>query len=88
MDMDEGGRPITQGTSEDSTVKAGLESAGAVVKDAVGKARERLAGYREGGLDRVSQDIVGYTRSRPVNALLIATGVGLFVGMLLRRGRE
>jgi len=72
----------------DSSGQAGLGRAGAVVKDVADKAREKLASYREGGLDQVSEDIVDYTRRQPVTAILIAAGVGLLVGMLLRPGRE
>lgn len=72
----------------DSRARAGFERAGAVMKDVTAKAREKLAGYREGGLDQVSEDIVAYARREPVTAILIAAGVGLLVGMLLRPGRE
>jgi ElaB/YqjD/DUF883 family membrane-anchored ribosome-binding protein len=77
-----------QGGAPGETVKAGLERAGVYVKDAVDKTREKMAGYREGGIEQVSQDIVEYARSQPMTALLIATGVGLFVGMLLTLGRK
>ena len=72
----------------DSSVQAGLGRGGAVVKDVADKAREKLAGYREGGLDQVSADIVDYARRQPMTAILIAAGVGLLAGMLLRPGRE
>ena len=39
-----------------------------------------MAAYREGGMEQVSQDIVGYTQSQPMTALLIATGVGVAPG--------
>jgi ElaB/YqjD/DUF883 family membrane-anchored ribosome-binding protein len=42
-----------------------------------------MAGYCEGGIEQLSQDILEYARSQPMAALLIATGVGLVVGMLL-----
>jgi ElaB/YqjD/DUF883 family membrane-anchored ribosome-binding protein len=77
-----------QGGAPGETVKAGLERAGVYVKDAVDKTREKMAGYREGGIEQVSQDIVEYARSQPMTALLIATGVGLFVGILLTLGRK
>ncbi len=90
--------PTTQEAGDASTgpqadapvkkVKAGLERAGVYVKGAVDKTREKMAGYREGGIEQVSQDIVEYARSQPMTALLIATGVGLFVGMLLTLGRK
>jgi len=63
------------------SVKAGFERAGAYVKD-------KMAACRDGGIEQVSQDIVGYTQSQPTTALLIATGVGLVVGMLLILGRR
>jgi ElaB/YqjD/DUF883 family membrane-anchored ribosome-binding protein len=72
----------------DSSVRAGFERAGAAVKDVTAKAREKLAGYREGGLDQVSEDVVDYARRQPVTAILISAGVGLLIGMLLRPGRE
>jgi ElaB/YqjD/DUF883 family membrane-anchored ribosome-binding protein len=58
------------------------------VKDAVDKTRERVAGYREGGIEQVSQDIDQYARSQPKTALLVATGVGLVVGMLMSLSRK
>ena len=71
-----------------STVQAGFERAGAIAKDVAGKARDTVASYREGGFGQVSDDVIEYARRQPVTALLIATGVGLLVGMLLRPGRE
>jgi ElaB/YqjD/DUF883 family membrane-anchored ribosome-binding protein len=47
-----------------------------------------MAGYRDGGVEQLSEDIVEYVRSQPMTALLIATGVGVFVGMLLAPGRN
>lgn len=88
----------TQVTGEASTappaappgkiVAGGRERASAYVKDAVDKTREKMASYRDGGIEQVSQDIVEYARSQPKTALLIATGVGLIVGMLLTLGRK
>jgi ElaB/YqjD/DUF883 family membrane-anchored ribosome-binding protein len=77
-----------QADAPDKTVKAGLERAGVYVKDAVDKTREKMAGYREGGIEQVSHDIVEYARSQPMTAVLIAASVGLFVGMLLTLGRK
>jgi hypothetical protein len=39
-----------------------------------------MAAYRDGGIEQVSQDIIGYTQSPPMTALLIATGVGVAPG--------
>jgi ElaB/YqjD/DUF883 family membrane-anchored ribosome-binding protein len=87
----ESDKPSTQEAGEASTypqadapgksVKAGFERAGAYVKD-------KVTAYRDGAIEQVSQDIVGYTQSQPMTALLIATGVGLVVGMLLNLGRR
>jgi ElaB/YqjD/DUF883 family membrane-anchored ribosome-binding protein len=65
-----------------------FERAGVVVKDAVDKTREKVAEYREKGFEQISQDVAEYTRSQPVPALLMAAGVGLALGMLLRLGRR
>jgi ElaB/YqjD/DUF883 family membrane-anchored ribosome-binding protein len=88
--IQEAGRPSTapQADSPGNRVKVGLERAGAYVKDAVDKTREKVAGYRDGGIEQASQDIVEYARSQPKTALLIASGVGLVVGMLLTLGRR
>jgi ElaB/YqjD/DUF883 family membrane-anchored ribosome-binding protein len=65
----------------DKSAKAAFERVGAYVKD-------KMTAYGDGGIEQVSQDIVGYTQSQPMTALLIATGVGLVVGMLLILGRR
>jgi ElaB/YqjD/DUF883 family membrane-anchored ribosome-binding protein len=70
------------------TVKAGLDRAGALAKDAADKTRDTLADYLDGGVEQLSEDIVKYVRSQPTTALLIATGVGLLVGMLVVLGRK
>lgn len=90
--------PTAQVTGEASTappaappgkiVAGRSERARAYVKDAFDKTQEKVASYREGGIERASQDIVAYVRSQPKTALLIASGVGLVVGMLLTLGRR
>ena len=72
----------------DSDVQAGFQRAGAIVKDVAERARDTVASYREGGVGQVSDDILEYARRQPVTALLIATGVGLLVGMILGPGRR
>jgi ElaB/YqjD/DUF883 family membrane-anchored ribosome-binding protein len=69
-------------------VQASFERAGAIVKDVAERARDTVASYREGGVAQVSDDILEYARRQPVTALLIATGVGLLVGMMLGPGRK
>jgi ElaB/YqjD/DUF883 family membrane-anchored ribosome-binding protein len=56
--------------------------------DAVRRARDKVAEYREGGLERVKQDVTGYTRTQPMTALLIAAGAGLVLGWLSAVGRR
>jgi len=71
------------------TVKVGFDGAGALVKDAADKTRDTLAGYREGEVfAQVLDDIAEIVRRQPLTALLVATGVGLLVGMLLTKGRQ
>jgi ElaB/YqjD/DUF883 family membrane-anchored ribosome-binding protein len=77
-----------QGAALGETVKAGLDRAGGLVKDAADKTRDALAGYRDGGVEQIAEDIAEYVRRQPMTALLIATGVGVFVGMLLVLGRR
>jgi ElaB/YqjD/DUF883 family membrane-anchored ribosome-binding protein len=67
--------------TSDESVQAGLGRAGAYVK-------EKMAGYREGGIEQISEDIAEYTRTEPMMALMIAMGVGLVVGMLLILARK
>jgi ElaB/YqjD/DUF883 family membrane-anchored ribosome-binding protein len=78
----------SQDQKTDSGVHAGFERAGAIVKDVAERARDTVASYREGGVGQVSDDVLNYTRRQPVTALLIATGVGLLVGMILGPGRR
>lgn len=73
-----------QGAALGETFKAG----GDRVKDAADKTLKALAGYREGGVEQLSEDLVEYVRSQPITAMIIATGVGVFVGMLLVLGRK
>jgi ElaB/YqjD/DUF883 family membrane-anchored ribosome-binding protein len=77
-----------QGAALGETVKAGLDRAGDLAKDAADKTLGMLADYRDGGIEQIAEDIVKYVRSQPIAALLIATGVGVFVGMLLVLGRK
>ena len=85
---EEAGRTSTapQAAAPRNTVKVGLERAGAYVKDAFDKTQEKVASYRESGIEQASQDIVAYARRQPKTALLIASGIGLVVGMLLALG--
>ena len=76
-------------------IETGFERAGVLIKDAVDKTREavektreKVTDYRDRGLAEVSQEVVEYTRNQPGTALLIATGVGMLLGMLLALSRR
>jgi ElaB/YqjD/DUF883 family membrane-anchored ribosome-binding protein len=77
-----------QGAALGETVKAGLDRTGALAKDAADKTRDTLAGYRDGGVEQVLEDIAEYVRSQPITALLAATGVGILIGIVLAAGRK
>ena len=66
----------------DKPLKTNVEQVGAYVKEKV------MTAYSDGGIEQVSQDIAEYTREQPLMALLIASGVGLVVGVLLTLGRR
>ena len=68
--------------------REGLEHASEYITDAVAKTQETVTRYRDGGMDLVKKDVVEYTREQPVTALLIATGAGLLLGMLMAVGRR
>lgn len=58
------------------------------VEDTVQQARDKMSEYSEGGIERVKQDVTGYTREQPMTALLIAAGAGLVLGWLSAAGRR
>ena len=74
---------ILQGAALGEAVKAGVDRTDDLIQGTADKALEALASYRDGGVEEIAEDIVEYVRSQPMTALLIATGVGVFVGMLL-----
>jgi ElaB/YqjD/DUF883 family membrane-anchored ribosome-binding protein len=85
---DEGDKPLpnTEKMGEagalGKSVKTNVEQVGAYVKEKV------MTAYSDGGIEQVSQDIAEYTREQPLMALLIASGVGFVVGVLLTSGRR
>ena len=68
--------------------KGYVDGAREYLGDAVEQARDKVAEYRDGGMDKVRHDVVGYTRQQPVTALLIAAGAGLVLGWLSTAGRR
>jgi ElaB/YqjD/DUF883 family membrane-anchored ribosome-binding protein len=65
-----------------------VEEAREYIGDAVQQARDKVSEYRDGGVERMRHDVVGYTREQPMTALLIAAGAGLVVGWLSALGRR
>jgi ElaB/YqjD/DUF883 family membrane-anchored ribosome-binding protein len=65
-----------------------VEGAREYVGDAVQQARDKMSEYREGGMEKVRHDVVGYTREQPMTALLIAAGAGLVLGWLSAASRR
>jgi hypothetical protein len=42
------------------------------ISDAVGAMQRRVVEFREQGFEKITEDVVDYVRTQPVNALLIA----------------
>jgi len=84
--MTEQARDVVQGARE------GLEQAGEYLNDTVTKtqqaAQQAVNRYKDGGVDQMKRDVVEYTRQQPMTALLVATGAGLLLGMLMAAGRR
>ena len=80
------------------SVREGLDAVGSYVSDAMGTtqrrvsdtmdtAQRRMVEFRDHGFERVKDDVVRYTKEQPTNALLVAAGLGLLLGIFsgLRR---
>jgi ElaB/YqjD/DUF883 family membrane-anchored ribosome-binding protein len=79
-------REYVQGAVQQT--KEYAEGARGYVEDAVQQARDKMTEYREGGVEKVRRDVVGYAREQPMAALLIAAGAGLVLGWLSAMGRR
>lgn len=81
--LEETGAAVTrEGQKLADRAREGMEHATGYVKDAMEKTRDKVAEYRDNGVDRVKEDIVSYTREQPVTALLIAAAAGIVIGWL------
>lgn len=85
-DYTAGAKEYVQDTIQQT--KGYVDGAREYLGDAVEQARDKVAEYRDGGMEKVRHDVVGYTRQQPVTALLIAAGAGLMVGWLSAAGRR
>ena len=68
--------------------KESLAQAREYVEGTAHQARDRMSKYREGGIERMKDHILGYTREQPLTALLIAAAVGLVLGWRSAAGRR
>ena len=71
-----------------NTAREGLEQAGEYINDTMARTQEAVHRYRQGGVEQVKQDVVGYTRDQPMTALMVASAVGVVLGMLMAMGRS
>ena len=78
----------TYGSEAQEHVQGAVQQTREYVEDTVQQARDKMAEYREGGVERVKQDMVHYTRQEPMIALLIAAVAGLLLGWLTAVGRR
>lgn len=84
-------RPGAQGEYPGSDVvrsgREGFERLSSRVANAVDMARQKMADFRQNGLEKMKGDVVSYTKEQPTNALLVAAGIGALLGILtgLRR---
>ena len=70
------------------SAREGIEHAGEYINETVTRTQDAVNRYREGGVDRMKQDVVGYTREQPMTALVVASAVGVALGMLMAMGRR
>ena len=70
------------------SAREGMEHAGEYINETMAKTQEAVNRYREGGVEQVKQDVVGYTREQPMTALIVASAVGVVLGMLMAMGRS
>ena len=81
-----GAKEYVQGAVQQT--KEYVEGAREYIGDAVQQARDKVTEYRDGGVEKMRHDVVGYTREQPMTALLIAAAAGLVLGWLSAAGRR
>src|SRR5262245_11914650 len=62
--------------------QCGMGSLGASISDAATAVRRRIEEFREKGFEKATEEVVEYVRAQPLNAMLIAAGLGLLLGIL------
>ena len=66
----------------DQVEQCGMGSLGTSISEAAGAVQRRITEFREQGFEKVTEDAVRYVRAQPLNALLIAAGLGMILGIL------
>jgi hypothetical protein len=69
------------------SVSEGLDAVGKYVSSTAEAVQRRMVEFRDHGFDGVKDDVLKYTKKQPTNALLVAAGLGVLLGILsgLRR---
>ena len=62
--------------------QCGMRSLGASISDAATAVQRRIEEFREKGFEKATEEVVDYVRAQPLNAMLIAAGLGLLLGIL------
>ena len=78
---------VHNGSAAES-LKASYTHAREAAKQAVGEARQRATAYYEQGKAKcgdLSESTEQLVREHPIKSVLVAAGVGLLLGMLIRR---
>ena len=78
----------TYATEAKDYVQGAVRQTREYVEDAVQQARDKVDEYRAGGMERMKDDMVDYTRQQPMTALLLAAGAGLLLGWISAAGRR
>src|SRR5262245_46085796 len=69
-------------------IQGAVHQTRAHVEGTVQQARDKVTEYRDGGFEKMKDDVAWYTREQPMTALLIAAGAGLVVGWLSAASRR
>ena len=69
-------------SSERGNEHCRMESLRTSISETVGTVQRRIDEFREHGFEKVTEDVVDYLRAQPLNALLIAAGLGMLLGIL------
>jgi len=60
----------------------GMGSLGTAISEAASSVQRRIEEFREQGFEKATEEVVQYVRAQPLNAMLIAAGLGMLLGIL------